>query len=179
MEEILASIRRIIADDQDGARPQPAAAPVQPAAPRPPADNDVLDLADFQPSPPQPKLELDHQDVSFRDADGQIDFDAIGMEEEAAPLPPPPAPAVAAPRVAAAAPPPAADMLLSNTTGASVAGAFQMLSATVLSNQARTLEDLVQDMLRPMLKGWLDENLPGMVERLVRAEIERVSRGGR
>ena len=55
----------------------------------------------------------------------------------------------------------------------------QMFSATVLSGQARTLEDLVQDMLRPMLKSWLDENLPGMVERLVRAEIERVTRGGR
>jgi cell pole-organizing protein PopZ len=47
----------------------------------------------------------------------------------------------------------------------------------VLSNNARTLEDLVQDMLRPMLKGWLDEQLPALVERLVRAEIERVSRG--
>jgi cell pole-organizing protein PopZ len=177
MEEILASIRRIIADDQDGARPQPAAsAPVAPAPP-PPADNDVLDLADLQPSPNQPKLELEPDDISFRDADGQIDFDSIGVEDE--PLPPPaPAPAYVPPR-AAVAPPPAPDMLLSNTTGASVAGAFQMLSATVLSNQARTLEDLVQDMLRPMLKGWLDENLPGMVERLVRAEIERVSRGGR
>ena len=50
---------------------------------------------------------------------------------------------------------------------------------TVLTQNARTLEDLVKDMLRPMLKGWLDENLPPMVERLVRAEIERVSRGGR
>jgi cell pole-organizing protein PopZ len=35
----------------------------------------------------------------------------------------------------------------------------------------------VREMLRPMLKGWLDDNLPGLVERLVRAEIERVSRG--
>jgi cell pole-organizing protein PopZ len=41
---------------------------------------------------------------------------------------------------------------------------------------ARTLEDLVRDMLRPMLKSWLDENLPRVVERLVLAEIERVSR---
>jgi cell pole-organizing protein PopZ len=37
--------------------------------------------------------------------------------------------------------------------------------------------DLVKEMLRPMLKGWLDDNLPSMVERIVRAEIERVSRG--
>jgi cell pole-organizing protein PopZ len=41
----------------------------------------------------------------------------------------------------------------------------------------RTLEDLVREMLRPMLKTWLDDNLPRMVDRLVRAEIERVSRG--
>jgi cell pole-organizing protein PopZ len=54
-----------------------------------------------------------------------------------------------------------------------------MLTHTVLTHNARTLEDLVQDMLRPMLKDWLDENLPTMVERLVRAEIERVARGGR
>ena len=43
--------------------------------------------------------------------------------------------------------------------------------------RARTLEDLVKEMLRPMLKSWLDDNLPGLVERIVRAEIERVSRG--
>ncbi len=48
---------------------------------------------------------------------------------------------------------------------------------TVLSSNARTLEDLVKEMLRPMLKSWLDDNLPGMVERIVKAEIERVSRG--
>ena len=42
---------------------------------------------------------------------------------------------------------------------------------------ARTLEDLVKEMLQPLLKTWLDDNLPGLVERLVRAEIERVSRG--
>jgi len=47
----------------------------------------------------------------------------------------------------------------------------------VLGNNARTLEDLVKEMLRPMLKTWLDDNLPGMVERIVRAEIERVARG--
>jgi uncharacterized protein len=41
----------------------------------------------------------------------------------------------------------------------------------------RTLEDFIGELLRPMLKTWLDENLPAMVERLVRAEIERVSRG--
>jgi cell pole-organizing protein PopZ len=41
------------------------------------------------------------------------------------------------------------------------------------------MTDMVRDMIRPMLKTWLDDNLPIMVERLVRAEIERVARGGR
>jgi hypothetical protein len=67
--------------------------------------------------------------------------------------------------------------LISNDTGAAVDSAFNVLAETVLVKNARTLEDLVREMLRPMLKSWLDDNLPGMVERLVRAEIERVSRG--
>ena len=67
--------------------------------------------------------------------------------------------------------------LISNSTSAAVDSAFNALAQTVLVQNARTLEDLVREMLRPMLKTWLDDNLPGMVERLVRAEIERVSRG--
>ena len=47
---------------------------------------------------------------------------------------------------------------------------------TPLGNTNMTLEDLIRDLLRPHLKSWLDENLPGLVEKLVRAEIERMSR---
>ena len=67
--------------------------------------------------------------------------------------------------------------LLSSATSAAVNSAFNALAHTVLVQNARTLEDLVREMLRPMLKTWLDDNLPGLVERLVRAEIERVARG--
>ena len=67
--------------------------------------------------------------------------------------------------------------LLSSTTSAAVDSAFNTLAQTVLVHNARTLEDLVREMLRPMLKAWLDDNLPSMVERIVKAEIERVSRG--
>jgi cell pole-organizing protein PopZ len=67
--------------------------------------------------------------------------------------------------------------LVSSATSAAVDSAFNALAETVLVQNARTLEDLVREMLRPMLKVWLDDNLPGLVERLVRAEIERVSRG--
>ncbi len=67
--------------------------------------------------------------------------------------------------------------MLSHSTVSAVESAFNSLANTVLSNNARTLEDLVKEMLRPMLKSWLDDNLPGLVERIVKAEIERVSRG--
>jgi cell pole-organizing protein PopZ len=69
--------------------------------------------------------------------------------------------------------------ILSQSTVSAVESAFNTLAHTVLSSNARTLEDLVKEMLRPMLKSWLDDNLPGLVERIVKAEIERVSRGGR
>ncbi len=67
--------------------------------------------------------------------------------------------------------------LVSPRTSAAVDTAFNSLATTVLGQNSRTLEDLVREMLRPMLKAWLDDNLPNMVERLVKAEIERVSRG--
>src|SRR5205085_6422025 len=67
--------------------------------------------------------------------------------------------------------------LLSSRTTAAVDSAFNSLAQTVLVQNSRTLDDLVREMLRPMLKAWLDDNLPNMVERMVRAEIERVSRG--
>ena len=72
---------------------------------------------------------------------------------------------------------PSPQQILSHSTVSAVESAFNSLAHTVLSNNARTLEDLVKEMLRPMLKSWLDDNLPGLVERIVKAEIERVSRG--
>ena len=67
--------------------------------------------------------------------------------------------------------------MMSPVTTAAVNAAFNSLAQTVLVQNAKTLEDLVKEMLRPMLKAWLDDNLPGLVERIVKAEIERVSRG--
>jgi cell pole-organizing protein PopZ len=186
MEEILASIRRIISDDE--AKPaEGAAAPEPVPEPDAPAnlDDDVLDLgaeaalvAAPEPPPPAPPAGFpDDSDVAF-----------VDKESVAAP-PPPPAP-VEPPRASAPpepapqpapTPAPAPDMasLLSDQASSVVTHAFGQLASTVLSNNARTLEDLVKDMLKPMLKTWLDDNLPAMVERLVRAEIERVARGGR
>ncbi|MGZ3359475.1 MAG: PopZ family protein [Xanthobacteraceae bacterium] len=67
--------------------------------------------------------------------------------------------------------------LLSGAAASAVDSAFNELAHTVQVRNGRTLEDFIGELLRPMLKTWLDENLPAMVERLVRAEIERVSRG--
>ena len=69
--------------------------------------------------------------------------------------------------------------MLSAEANATVASAFQALSASVQMASAESIDRHVREMLRPMLKQWLDDNLPVMVERMVRAEIERVARGGR
>jgi cell pole-organizing protein PopZ len=183
MEEILASIRRIIADDNGAPADAPAASP-EPAA-ESVEDEDVLDLA-MIPAEPAPV----DDDIEFREVAEPLLVVPPHLlqkeEEEPEPEPPPPPP-VFVPRPEpepesrhAALPPlqPEAS-LLSEATNASVASAFSALSSTIISHNARTLEDLVKEMLRPMLKGWLDENLPALVERLVKAEIERVTRGPR
>ncbi|GJD37490.1 PopZ family protein [Methylobacterium aerolatum] len=179
MEEILASIRRIIADDQAA----------KPAEAEPAEMDDILDLAEAAepvaaPAPkPAPKaveppkpVPLELEEIAFQD------FAAMSEPEpEPEPVKAPPA-AAPPPRAAiqpepAPQPEPVAERLISPNTDASVSQAFNLLAHTVLSNNARTLEDIVREMLRPMLKSWLDDNLPVVVERLVRAEIERVSRG--
>ena len=59
---------------------------------------------------------------------------------------------------------------------ASISGLTAALAATALvGNGEQTLEDLVKDLLRPVLKQWLDANLPDMVERIVREEVERIA----
>jgi cell pole-organizing protein PopZ len=204
MEEILASIRRIIADDEagkpdeagrpasepasarSGSNEQPASGPrpVQAAQPEPSAasdsdietmlaefdqedddpesegSGDVLELTEAMESPPP-------QAANFRTIEPSADvmFAETPNRERAAP---------AAPYAHHAEEPP---RLMSEDATSAVSSAFNSLAHTVLMQNARTLDDLVREMLRPMLKNWLDENLPTIVERLVRAEIDRVSRG--
>jgi uncharacterized protein len=228
MEEILASIRRIIADDdatktaqRPPDQPRAEAPPPPPPPPAPPSVQEVREVYVSPPPPPPPRIEpappppriepeplpvaeepvsfeqesvaeqsadiLDltesmaaapepMQAPSFRTIDGHSDVDFDEAQEE----PPPPPVDLAPPAPFPPAPPRMHDdpaRLISGATSAAVDSAFNALAQTVLSQNARTLEDLVRDMLRPMLKSWLDDNLPGMVERMVRAEIERVSRG--
>ena len=209
MEEILASIRRIIADDdasKSAARlPEPLKAVARaPALPRssPPArranaghgetaglngtggveeqSSDILDLRESMAASmhkesastapessgatPQFRTIEGHSDVGF---DESAEKSPAGLEASRPHLESETGARGEAERA----------QLLSRETSAAVDSAFNSLAQTVLVQNARTLEDLVREMLRPMLKTWLDDNLPGMVERLVRAEIERVSRG--
>jgi uncharacterized protein len=69
--------------------------------------------------------------------------------------------------------------LLSPQADEAVTAAFEALSAGLAMQSAELAENMTREILRPMLKTWLDENLPSLVERLVRAEIQRVARGGR
>ncbi|MDR4308443.1 DUF2497 domain-containing protein, partial [Chelatococcus sambhunathii] len=110
------------------------------------------------------------------------DLDVLELTEEMRAPAPAPKPAPPTPRPAAPAPAPLARVdegLISSAVGDQVSNAFGSLAHTVLAGNAKTLDDIVREMLRPMLRAWLDDNLPPMVERLVRAEIERVARGGR
>ena len=148
----------------DAATPQSDIRPAQ-------AEPDVFDLTDEMALPdPAPAPAAS----SFHKIDPQDDIEftesaaAKALHRQPAFEPPP------FESAAAAAP---AQQILSRSTVSAVESAFNSLANTVLSNNARTLEDLVKEMLRPMLKSWLDDNLPGLVERIVKAEIERVSRG--
>jgi cell pole-organizing protein PopZ len=131
MEDILASIRRILNEDEETPPPLPAATP-------PPAEDEPFHLTpEMIVSPAEP------------------------------PSAKPAAPAeggLVAPDVAAAA---AAAL-------GSLARTVAPERATRLSAGGPTLEELVRDELRPLLKEWLDANLPALVERVVRSEIERV-----
>lgn len=208
MEEILASIRRIIADDEAkpadiaiaagvGAGIAKAAEPVRPpltavasvtphpASMRSEAPAQTFDVAQSREeiitmpadSEAPPAVEPDILELTdemampaavpaFRKVEPKDDVEFAAAAQTTKRSDPSPR----------AAEPEMADML-SRSTASAVESAFNSLASTVLSNNARTLEDLVKEMMRPMLKNWLDDNLPGLVERIVKTEIERVSRG--
>jgi cell pole-organizing protein PopZ len=150
-------------------RPAPSPPPQAEAEPEP--EPDVLDLTDEMAVPSVAPPQASFQKV---EPDDDLEFTESAASR-----------VMQRPPAYAPSPPPAFEMpsgppsppILSQTTITAVESAFNSLAHTVLSNNARTLEDLVKEMLRPMLKSWLDDNLPGLVERIVKAEIERVSRG--
>ncbi|WP_020185551.1 DUF2497 domain-containing protein [Methylopila sp. 73B] len=203
MEEILASIRRIISDDEPAqakAEPLKAPEPMEAEASGSLGQDDIdAMLASFD-APPVPKAEPLEKPKAAAKPAAEVRAPLRPVVVEAAPEPDPEiddidvfeltdemtaepeleaAQAAFSPRPASASREAIAERLISEPAGEAVNAAFGSLAHTILSQNARTLDDLVKEMLRPMLKAWLDDNLPPLVERLVRHEIERVARGGR
>lgn len=189
MEEILASIRQIISEDGD-VQPTPQRAEIEPqangrrgdAAPQgggnarqePQRSSGPVAVAPAPAPEAEPAEQVEEPvQASAPQAPRANPSEPQRTTQAATPAPRPPA-------VSDRPAKPSEDRsLMSPNNGAVVHGAFSALAHTILAQNARTLEDLVAEMMRPMLKSWLDDNLPSLVERLVREEIERVSRGRR
>jgi uncharacterized protein len=172
MEEIIASISRIITDDRR---------PSDPVRAVPEEKSDVLELT-----------EAVNEDGSLRRVTPLPENPTALSTEPSASVDPPAANATAQnepkpSQIDAAIEPrldPGRERILSAATSGAAAAAFAQLGVLPrerrregempLGAAERTLEDIVREMLRPLLQGWLDEHLPGIVERLVREEIARV-----
>jgi len=151
MEEILASIRKIISDEVP---PPVEAAPVPAPAAVP---EEVLELT-----------QMVQEETSVKEV-------LPAAEPAPAPLPPP----IAAPEPLISEP--VANTAASKLSSLADTVEIERLSsapagASYIGNGHRTLEDMVIELMRPLLKDWLDANLPGVVERLVQKEIERIAR---
>jgi len=145
MEDILASIRRILSEDEAPSEEGTQSAREQPQGEG--AENGVLVL-----------------DPSMMVSDPAHEAEPLPTEPALGPAPSEAPPTtLVAPEAAAAA-------------AVSVSSLVRTLTdrAVQVRSGGPTVEDIVREELRPLLKSWLDANLPSLVERLVRAEIERV-----
>lgn len=168
MEDILSSIKRIIAEEND-ATPGRAKRPERPerSVPRrveadPPIHDDVLELRETADPVPQAALAPLPTPIPPRTP---VDLDTPHSH-----------PSVATPNPETAKP--AGDGILSQRTAAATRGPLDTLSRLVVKPEiagSDTLEAMVREMLRPMLREWLDANLPHMVEAMVAKEIDRIT----
>lgn len=183
IEEILASIRQIISDDDEGT-PAPAVEPEPIPTPEPepapvvePVKEDILELRD--PLPPE-KSQID----MVEEEDEPEEYLPPEPEPEPAPVfshKPEPEPVV---RPEPVVPDISVDSILSDTARAAALSGFAKLAHTVPVERGTTprlhdgvtIEDIVRDMLQPMLRDWLDDNLPGIIEKLVQKELEKLAR---
>ncbi|HEX4197185.1 MAG TPA: DUF2497 domain-containing protein [Caulobacteraceae bacterium] len=158
MEEILASIRRIISEDEPAAEAAPAEAPApEPMAAEAMPTVEAEEVLELTNPLPEPEPVETHGDLEVHQAE---------PEPEPEPMPEP---------VAAAA---AYDEpLVSDPTADQTASAFGHLARSIAMPRAgRNLEDVVAELLRPLLKAWLDEHLPTIVQAKVEEEVERIAR---
>ncbi len=172
IEEILASIRQIISEDEPAkteAAPAPADAPSPPPAPPPPP---------IEPVAPSVTAEdvFELVDRVVAEEDEEAVLSAATAPEPAAPTPlPVPLPDVDAVK---------ADVFSEVASNATL-GAFAKLSDTISMERQKnvanavTLEDIVKDLLSPLLRQWIDQHVPAIVERLVTEQLEKLARQAR
>jgi uncharacterized protein len=201
MEEILASIRKIISDDE----PVPARAPVaalREVTPAPVNDyediedavvGDMLDEtdsmfeADEAPAPAPVSTKLTGPEFTFeemlgsaRQAAGQPAAEAAPPPVAAAPRTPPARPSFQTTEPAMQTSARYAQTALTDEHTADVAaGALGKLISKMEIAGDNTIEGLVKEMLKPMIKEWLDANLATIVEEKVEAEVQRIARMAR
>jgi len=186
MEEILASIRRIISEDGGEAGKAPPAAAEAAPAPAPPPAPPKAAAPPPPPPPPEPEPPPPPPPEPEPAPPPEPEPEPVAVAPEPEPQPEPePEPVLEltdfAPEEPALSPPPMAgrsamaelDALVSESTAAASAQALASLNR--ISAGGRTLEDVVRDCLRPLLKDWLDRNLTSLTERLVQKEIRRIT----
>ena len=191
MEDILSSIKRIIAEEGEAVpiRQRRAARPAAPAAADEAEDDEsdldaVLELNDPIASPESSTTPTEEELPRTASSDAVSSRSTVS-QPVAAPAPAP-APPTIAPPVAGVEPtpnPPAeASPILSQEAASATRGSLDTLSRLMLKPEPSsdgTLEGMVREMLRPMLRDWLDAKLPPMVEGMVAAEIARITGQGR
>jgi len=185
MEEILASIRRIISEDGDGDKA--AAPPGEPGA-------DVLVLTEEVPDENHPAEDVEpvaalppEEPAAPSPTEPMVKLSDPEPEEAASESQAAPEPAPAPPSAEVPAPlaPGFGRRIISDTTATASLTALTDLvnrahrepavTSMPLGQSQRTLEELTRELLTPMLKSWLDANLPQLVERIVREEIGRLA----
>ena len=180
MEEILASIRRIISEDDapvDAVSEAEPAEDVAPAAPEPAVtaaaepEDEVLDLVDPLPAAPPPAETHGDLDVFTAPAPAAAPEPVFEPEPEPVFTPAP------APKLAPASFVDPQERLVGDYAAGAAASAFGSLAAAVtMPKEGRSLEDVTRELLRPLIKSWLDENLPRIVEAKVEEEVQRIAR---
>lgn len=169
-------------EDNDGVFAKPEVVETEASSDEDGSDDEVMELTTAEIEDDDTEIEEDLEleivegmDIIFDETD---DGEAV-TETAAPPEPEPKAASIPTPAVQQETVPPvrqsSIETLISNQAANSVSESFSSLSGLVVSNQAKTMEDLLKEMLKPMLQSWLDENLPSLVEDMVAAEIRRLS----
>lgn len=150
IEEILSSIRQIISDDDEEApaqaEPEPALEPEPEPAPEPEPEDDILELTEKFDDEPDPEPPPEPMEIDMQDSDD----DLLGDDS----------------------------ILTDAAEGAAYEGFAALASKAALDRRGTgdtTIEDIVRELMKPMLREWLDVHLPPLIEKVVKRELQKVA----